>query len=65
MNPLDTRPPEEGVFHCTIDVLLVYADGHTAKGYQDGWTGWMRWRENGWPGPVEDDAEQPIGWRLP
>ena len=63
MNNLDTLPPEEHG-SASIDVLLVYADGRTCRGYRSGWQGWMRYE--GWmPEPVEDDAEQPIGWRLP
>lgn len=65
LHPLDELPPMAGYApDSTVDVTLVYADGNTARGYRDGWTGWMVWRD-GLPWAIDDepdDAEQPIGW---
>ena len=63
INRLDEMPPDEPILpDCSVDVLLVYADGTIKRGYRNGWDGWCRY--DGWlPCPVDDDDEQPIGWR--
>lgn len=65
MHPLDEMPPEGEHLAVAVPVTLVYADGRTARGYRDGWTGWMEWRD-GLPWALNDDdegTERPVGWR--
>lgn len=48
----------------SVRVAIVYADGHTARGYFDYWTGWTRLDSDGIPQAIEYDDDQPIGWRA-
>jgi hypothetical protein len=62
---MDKWPPDatgEWRMDDSVDVLLHYADGTTAKGYRSGWSGWLRLDSEGVPQPCEDDETRPIGW---
>jgi len=67
LHTMDECPPDaigEWLQGVSVDVTLVYADGDTERGYRDPWLGWIRWTEDRRPFAVENDATQPIGWRM-
>lgn len=66
LHPMSERPPEHRDpkmrLICTSAVMLVWASGRLECGWFDMWTGWV-FDLDGLPSPVENEAEQPIGWR--
>jgi len=67
IHPLDELPPPDLDYpHACVSVrvLLVYADGTTRNGWHDLCSGWMRFGDKHAVNDLDDDDEQPIGWRM-
>ena len=69
LHPLDELPPLDtdvpAGFAISVIVELVYADGTTRNGWHDMCGGWMRFGDKHAVNDLDDDAVQPLGWRMP